>query len=513
MPAQAGKGWMREAQRGGTWFATALAALVLLPLIAIAVVSAWFLEAERTALSAERDERSRQETLQAAAAVNQIVAEATQQLLAEIWRAYQTGGDDAVRSSVLGRPDILLATLQKEDGSRIFPPEQELLIFAEQSLFTQSRLLRNDARSRLMSAGDLTWAGDVSRDESRAVACSRVAQTLDLCLVFDVRPLRERAGVLIQQELAKIAGQIRLEQQTDLARESAADGTALAPPFTAWRLAASAPPAPDLSWFGLAAVLAPLLATIVATAAFVFWSQSRQRREDRARIEMLAQVSHELRTPLANFRLYGSLMADYKGSDPVIDRYCRIIEVETERLAAVIDNSLVCARDGQPLTSQSNRAIPDKIVQATLGRFAPLFSESNRITKELNAADEILFDSSAYQRILINLLDNARKHATGSPVLVRTELRDGKTLLIVADRGTGLTNELRDKLFSAFVSGDASSGFGLGLAACHALAKAAGGDIIYRDNAPGAIFELHLPVRPTAGRGSEQDRETIRCVS
>jgi signal transduction histidine kinase len=213
---------------------------------------------------------------------------------------------------------------------------------------------------------------------------------------------------------------------------------------------------------------------------------------------MLAQVSHELRTPLANLKLYGSLVGQRRALDPNIQRYCDVIDVETDRLATLIDNALICARDGYVSRSTTQVANPDEMTQSVVERFSPLLNSAESIALDLTVDVAVRFDLAAYESILINLLDNARKHAHGTIIRVRTELRNDLLVLSVEDDGVGLPRDVREDLYTAFSSGPRRDGFGLGLAACYAQVRAAGGDIQYYDGEPGARFVARLPVRETA---------------
>ena len=65
--------------------------------------------------------------------------------------------------------------------------------------------------------------------------------------------------------------------------------------------------------------------------------------------------------------------------------------------------------------------------------------------------------------------------------------------VFVEDSGGGVPESLRDRLFDRFSRADAGVGSGLGLAIARAYAQAMGGELFYRDDTPGARFELILP--------------------
>jgi signal transduction histidine kinase len=102
---------------------------------------------------------------------------------------------------------------------------------------------------------------------------------------------------------------------------------------------------------------------------------------------------------------------------------------------------------------------------------------------------------------LENLIDNARKYAKSSesdPLEVRVGASDGIPVLEVSDRGPGVPQEERERLFDAFYrSGDeerrSAKGIGLGLhlAALHANAMGAELEVLDRPGG-GAVFSVRF---------------------
>ena len=82
-------------------------------------------------------------------------------------------------------------------------------------------------------------------------------------------------------------------------------------------------------------------------------------------------------------------------------------------------------------------------------------------------------DPRRLERILGNLLDNAREHAAGASVEVRVETVPDALVISVADRGPGVAPERLPHIFERFYKADpsrhaGSSGLGLAIAAEHA---------------------------------------------
>jgi len=83
-------------------------------------------------------------------------------------------------------------------------------------------------------------------------------------------------------------------------------------------------------------------------------------------------------------------------------------------------------------------------------------------------------------QVLVALLDNVRRHAVSSHADVRVEVLDTAVDVFVADQGPGIPASLGRRVFDRGVTGDASSGSGLGLHVAHRLMTELGGSISLR---------------------------------
>jgi two-component system sensor histidine kinase MtrB len=107
-------------------------------------------------------------------------------------------------------------------------------------------------------------------------------------------------------------------------------------------------------------------------------------------------------------------------------------------------------------------------------------------------------DLRRLERIVGNLLDNAREHAPDSPVEVSLGIDDEAIVIAVEDRGPGVPADRLDRIFERFYKADpsrhgGSSGLGLAIAAEHALLL--GGELRAQNRGGGGFrIELRLPV-------------------
>jgi signal transduction histidine kinase len=100
-----------------------------------------------------------------------------------------------------------------------------------------------------------------------------------------------------------------------------------------------------------------------------------------------------------------------------------------------------------------------------------------------------------------NLLDNAQRHAPGSPVEITVGRRGGQALLTVADRGPGVPESERERIFEPFYrvseAQRQADGTGLGLALVRQIARRHGGEArCFEREGGGSLFEVVLPSSP-----------------
>ena len=122
------------------------------------------------------------------------------------------------------------------------------------------------------------------------------------------------------------------------------------------------------------------------------------------------------------------------------------------------------------------------------------------------------FDFTQTLRVVVNLLDNAAKYSPpDTPIDVRARQHGDRLVIDVMDRGPGVPEDERDKIFEPFyrppgVPPDIR-GHGLGLSIARGLAQAQGGSVRFAPRAGGgSIFSLELPAADT----HSIDHETAR---
>jgi two-component system, OmpR family, sensor histidine kinase KdpD len=231
---------------------------------------------------------------------------------------------------------------------------------------------------------------------------------------------------------------------------------------------------------------------------------------ERLRNSMLAAVSHDLKTPLTAIRsLAETLEQPSRLAISEQTELARAIRMQSEELQRLVTNLLDLARMQSAGVRLNREWYPVvEIVGSALARLAPILMK-RRVETELPAdLPFVEVDASLFERVLINLVDNALKYAgPDARILIRASAADGTMRFFVEDDGPGLPTTDTESLFQPFARGRKESsipGVGLGLALCRSIVAAHGGTIRAEQRVPrGARFEIGLPL----GSPPEIERE------
>ena len=219
------------------------------------------------------------------------------------------------------------------------------------------------------------------------------------------------------------------------------------------------------------------------------------RAADRLKDALLASVSHDLRTPLTSIRATAQelrLEGEARGA---------LIEEEADRLNRLVANLLDLSRlhaGALPVNVEINAA--EDLIGAALQRLDGIPAAGD-IRVRLPADGSIpvgRFDFVESLRVLTNLLQNALTHSpVPGSIEVRVDVEGDSLRFRVLDRGPGIPESDRERLFEPFFRSASSAGVqgtGLGLAIASRIALAQRGSVAYapRDGG-GSVFTFTLP--------------------
>lgn len=231
------------------------------------------------------------------------------------------------------------------------------------------------------------------------------------------------------------------------------------------------------------------------------------RVQEQLRRDLTANIAHDLITPLTAIQGYSEAIADDVIADPT-ERHetAQLIGREVQRLRRLV-------KDMQNMTSLESGHIHlemeplnlHDLVTETLTVIAPE-CEQEQITprNEIDPATPLaLADSDRLTQVLLNLLDNARRHTpSGGQITLGARAEQGWLTAWVSDTGVGISPQDLPYIFERFYRVDrsratASGGTGLGLAIIKAIIVAHGGSV-WAQSVPqqGTTIFFTLPLAP-----------------
>ncbi|MCB9876924.1 MAG: HAMP domain-containing histidine kinase [Planctomycetes bacterium] len=267
---------------------------------------------------------------------------------------------------------------------------------------------------------------------------------------------------------------------------------------------------------GASATSALVLVTGAMLGSLGTWLARRRvegslRRDVRRRDAHLARTSHELRTPLS--AVLSALEIVREGHAETDDERALFLEqaeLAARHLALLVDDVL----DAAAIDAERLRLAPvdlplDALLSACVGAMRVLAARHHGEVRfpQSPQPHRVRADPRRTSQVLFNLIGNALRFSPpGAPVEVTVHVGGGRARFEVRDRGPGVAEHVRPRLFEAFVGdeGAPNAGTGLGLHVARQLVEQMGGAIGHRPERPGATFWFTLPLarEPIVASGS-----------
>jgi len=237
--------------------------------------------------------------------------------------------------------------------------------------------------------------------------------------------------------------------------------------------------------------------------------QARSRQEKLAAMgRVSAGIAHEIRNPLAAIAQANALLAE-DATDSAQRQLTKMVTENVERLKRIVDDVMEVA----PGRVQEVGAVDATAqIAEVCGEWAQAagiaLGEQSVLRVELPSQPlGVMFDPEHLRRVLVNLLDNARRHASQRPGAILVTLRGEAELraeFSVISDGPPIPADVEPYLFEPFFS-TRSRGAGLGLYICRELCERYGARIDYRLLPPDSPRrnEFHVDVRRAVLKPSE----------
>jgi two-component system, OmpR family, sensor kinase len=230
------------------------------------------------------------------------------------------------------------------------------------------------------------------------------------------------------------------------------------------------------------------------------------REAVRARDEFVAIAAHELRNPMTPILMQVNMLMR-SATDPGrcrpeiiaprLERLEHAVREFVRRSTILLNVSRIAAGNLQIERSEFDLS---RAVREVADRAAPAARMArSRVETDLQEDVVGVWDRLAVEQVVENLLSNALKFGAGSPVTLTLRADDQAAQLVIRDRGIGISEADRSRIFERFeraVTQSEHGGFGVGLWLANQLIVAMGGTIsIESIPGQGATFLVRLPLR------------------
>jgi len=223
---------------------------------------------------------------------------------------------------------------------------------------------------------------------------------------------------------------------------------------------------------------------------------------DRMRTALLAAVSHDLRSPIASAKAAVTSLRseDIDWDDADTAELLATADESLDRLTHLVGNLLDMSRlQAGALSLFPRPSGLDEIIARSLDDLGPAGRD---ITVDIpDNLPAISADPAILERIVVNLTENALRYSpAGKPPLLAASALGDRVELRVVDRGPGIPEGDRDRMFVPFQrlgDTDNTTGVGLGLALARGLTEAMDGTLTAEDTPGGGLtMTISLPAAP-----------------
>lgn len=233
----------------------------------------------------------------------------------------------------------------------------------------------------------------------------------------------------------------------------------------------------------------------------VSYNRMLERLSDAFEIQrqFTANAAHELRTPLALMQVQLDLYHSNRHPDNDADtvQMIKMVTEQNDRLSKMVKTLLDMSE--LQTVGRDDEIILDALVDEVLEDLEPLAETKNiRLIGKCKDITMVGSDILIY-RLVYNLVENAIKYNhSGGQVTVTADRKEKHVYLSVEDTGTGIPEELKERVFEPFFRVDKSrsrelGGVGLGLALVREIVRVHDGSITVKSNpSGGTIFEVVL---------------------
>jgi two-component system phosphate regulon sensor histidine kinase PhoR len=232
----------------------------------------------------------------------------------------------------------------------------------------------------------------------------------------------------------------------------------------------------------------------------------KQRQISQIKTDFINNMTHEFKTPIATINLaLDSLKHPKIASDPErVKSYLRMIREENKRMHSQVENVLQISKlEKNELNIEKQRVDLNEIIDDAISHISLILEQHNGLLQTHFGAlrTEVLGNESHLSNVVVNILENAIKYSSDSPVIdIYTENYKDLIVVKVRDQGIGMSKSVSRKVFQKFYrehTGDIHNvkGHGLGMAYSKRIIEDHHGHIyVESEKGKGSTFTFQLPL-------------------
>jgi len=244
-------------------------------------------------------------------------------------------------------------------------------------------------------------------------------------------------------------------------------------------------------------------------------SEEALRRSEKLAVtgRLAASIAHEINNPLEAITNLLYLMRSFTTLDDQVQSYVSMAEHEVRRIAEITQQTLRFYRQSTLPARATMSELLDSVLSLHQGRFNSL---EIQVDRDYDPTLDLFCFAGEIRQVMANLVGNAiDASGNGGRIFVRARKSHDWTnpsqtgvRFVVADTGSGMARDVRDRIFEAFFTTKEVTGTGLGLWVSHAIIAKHHGLVHVRSRVKaqqsqsatansGTVFEIFIPDDPT----------------
>lgn len=239
-------------------------------------------------------------------------------------------------------------------------------------------------------------------------------------------------------------------------------------------------------------------------AALAYQEITELMRAMQVKDEFVTSVSHELRTPLTSILGHLEMLGEDEALPPRVATQVAVVQRNSQRLAALVDDLLLVAQVGEGLRLQRSTVDLGDLLRDAVEAVDPAATVGGITVTAVTPYPVVVeVDQHRIRQVLDNLVSNAVKYGGEGGRVTVTMRRAGSDVEVeVTDTGAGIPAEEVAHVFDRFFRGEGAlaaqvPGTGLGLDIVRSIVHAHGGTVtVESELGAGSTFRVRLPAPP-----------------